>query len=261
MRSCISAFPNLTFYRSALNDSPVVEARAPPPRSKFFNQPDPSSKTSSLPTPSPLLPLPIVFVAHDNSEAVDRHSLLNRGEVEIILEIVGDLLLQNKTLEASDIGIISPYAAQTKYLSWLFSPRPLDEGDYNGSVGVSVASQRLTRLLGAHRAADATRVEVNTVDGFQGREKSVIILSTVRSNKTGHIGFLTDKRRLNVALTRAKDALFVVGNEKTLRMATMSEWKAADVDADGDVWRNYLTWMRGNGLVRQWDGQGDMGED
>lgn len=66
-------------------------------------------------------------------------------------------------------------------------------------------------------------VEINTVDGYQGREKDVVILTTVRSERSG-VGFLSDTRRMNVALTRARTGLYVVGDEKTLLINP--HWKA-----------------------------------
>jgi superfamily I DNA and/or RNA helicase len=59
-------------------------------------------------------------------------------------------------------------------------------------------------------------LEVGTVDGFQGREKEVILLSLVRSNDTGEVGFLSDTRRMNVAMTRARRLLIVVGDSATI---------------------------------------------
>ena len=88
----------------------------------------------------------------------------------------------NKGLCEDDIGIISPYADQVKVIQ------------------------------------ENTAVEVKTVDGFQGREKEIIIISTVRSNNDGNIGFLRDLRRLNVAITRAKRKLIIIGNENTLKV-------------------------------------------
>ncbi len=68
-------------------------------------------------------------------------------------------------------------------------------------------------------------VEIDTVDGFQGREKEVVLISLVRSNSQGEVGFLADTRRMNVAMTRAKRKLMVIGDGATLgRNAFFKKW-------------------------------------
>ena len=64
--------------------------------------------------------------------------------------------------------------------------------------------------------ADVTGLEIDSVDGFQGREKEAVVFSLVRSNPEGEIGFLADIRRTNVALTRARRKLIVIGDSATL---------------------------------------------
>lgn len=108
----------------------------------------------------------------------DSKSIINNLEAEISTNIARDYI--NAGVCEDDIGIISPYADQVKIIQ------------------------------------EMTPVEVKTVDGFQGREKEIIIISTVRSNDNGNIGFLQDLRRLNVAITRAKRKLIIVGNKNTL---------------------------------------------
>ena len=109
----------------------------------------------------------------------DSKSIMNQLESEIAVRIAKDYL--DAGISEEDIGIISPYADQVKVIQ------------------------------------EKTPVEVKTVDGFQGREKEIIIISTVRSNDDGNIGFLKDLRRLNVAITRAKRKLIIVGNRETLK--------------------------------------------
>ena len=75
----------------------------------------------------------------------------------------------------------------------------------------------MSRGLGDVYKRQLSSIEVKTVDGYQGREKEVIVFSCVRSNSEGRIGFLSDPRRLNVALTRAKRGLIVIGDPSTLR--------------------------------------------
>jgi len=90
-------------------------------------------------------------------------------------------------VEPSGVAVISPYDAQVQRLRELLAAR-LEEG-----------------------------LEVDTVDGFQGREKEAVVVSLVRSNDAGEVGFLADVRRMNVAITRARKKLVVVGDGATVR--------------------------------------------
>lgn len=93
--------------------------------------------------------------------------------------------------ERADVGIISPYKAQVQYLRAL-----LRADDFLRPLRRSVS--------------------VNTVDAFQGQERDVIVLSLVRDNAAGQIGFLSDLRRMNVAITRARTKLIIIGSAATL---------------------------------------------
>ena len=109
----------------------------------------------------------------------DSKSIINKLEASIVVDLVNNLLKEG--VKINDIGIITPYADQVNLIK------------------------------------NKVDVEVKSVDGFQGREKEIIIISTVRSNNNGNLGFLTDLRRLNVSLTRAKRKLIIVGNKNTLK--------------------------------------------
>lgn len=84
---------------------------------------------------------------------------------------------------------------------------------------------------------------VSTVDSYQGQERDIIIISTVRSNLRGNVGFLQDERRINVALTRAKESVIVVGNSRTLN--------------NSQIWKNYLDWVSENGTYQSYEGDGN----
>lgn len=120
---------------------------------------------------------------------------INKDEASLTLTVLRDYIerigICRVMEEKLDIGVISPYRAQVHYL------RHLIKND---------AFLKPLRKL----------ISVNTVDGFQGQERDIIIISMVRSNVEGRIGFLKDLRRMNVAMTRARMKLIIIGNKATL---------------------------------------------
>ena len=125
----------------------------------------------------------------------DTYGRINKGEailtlslLQIYLQRVGKQRILDDRI---DVGIISPYRAQVQYLKRLLNKR---------------AFFKPFRHL----------ISVNTVDGFQGQERDVILISLVRANDTGQIGFLRDLRRMNVAITRARMKLFILGDATTM---------------------------------------------
>ena len=119
-------------------------------------------------------------------------SKLNEKEATFVAFKVRQLIKHGVAVE--DIAVIAPYAAQVRRLRKIFRNVKTESGEI----------------------AEIANVEVDTVDGFQGREKEVVVISLVRSNTQCEIGFLQDYRRTNVALTRARRKLIVVGDSATL---------------------------------------------
>lgn len=120
---------------------------------------------------------------------------INKDEALIALATLQNYLerisISRVMEEKMDIGVISPYRAQAQYLKHLIKRTPF----FNP-----------VRKL----------ITVNTVDGFQGQERDIMLISMVRSNDEGQIGFLRDLRRMNVAMTRARMKLLIIGNSETL---------------------------------------------
>ena len=120
---------------------------------------------------------------------------INKAEAELTLLTLAEYFTkigkQRVLSESIDVGIISPYRAQVQYLKKLIKKYEF--------------FKPYRRLI-----------SVNTVDGFQGQERDVILISLVRSNDEGQIGFLKDLRRMNVAITRARMKLIILGNKDTM---------------------------------------------
>ena len=126
----------------------------------------------------------------------ENHGRINKAEAELVLSTLNNYInkigRERFLAERLDVGIISPYKVQTQYLRQQIRKRE---------------EFRPFRQV----------ISVNTVDGFQGQERDIIIISLVRSNENGQIGFLSDLRRMNVAMTRARMKLIIFGDKATLQ--------------------------------------------
>lgn len=156
-------------------------------------------------TTTPLAFIDTAGAEFDEQLEPEGESKLNPKEANLVIRLVRELFAAGVC--ANQIAVIAPYAAQVRFLR--------------------------NRL-------DAPELEIDTVDGFQGREKEVVIITMTRSNPIGEIGFLSDTRRTNVALTRAKRKLIVIGDSATLGgnpfYASMLKY-FDDNDAYQSVWQ------------------------
>jgi len=157
-------------------------------------------------TRTPMLFLDTSGAGHEETEEGETSSRLNVGEADLIVDFIKRLLAAGVTPQ--QIAVISPYSGQVRRLR-----------------------EKLSEV--------APEVEIDSVDGFQGREQEVVLVSLVRSNAEGNIGFLADVRRTNVAFTRARRKLIVVGDGACLAhhefYKRMIDYAEA-VGAYGSVW-------------------------
>eukprot|EP00921_Rhytidocystis_pertsovi_P009173 GHVQ01014764.1.p1 GENE.GHVQ01014764.1~~GHVQ01014764.1.p1 ORF type:complete len:1556 (+),score=150.82 GHVQ01014764.1:209-4876(+) len=196
MHPSISEFPNMQFYQGKLKNEDVNDMNRPPV--KGFRWPSRHCRVCLVDVS------PAVQGSHDGFERTQGTSKYNLMEIPAVLAIIRSIL-ESDGVPPKQIGVLTPYDAQKIRLR-----RAVQD-----SFPYEIASQ----------------IEIDSVDGFQGKEKEMVLFSAVRSNSRGEIGFLRDPRRMNVMLTRAKRGLVVVGDQNTL-------W------GDADNWRPWVDWIR-----------------
>eukprot|EP00371_Babesia_bovis_P002669 XP_001611316.1 regulator of nonsense transcripts [Babesia bovis T2Bo] len=185
MHPSISEFPNNQFYKGLITDAIEENSRNP---IKGFEWPSPAYNIAFIDASS--------GGPNGQFESVVGTSRSNALEVEIILMLLKSFLDAGDVRE-SDIGILTAYDAQ----KW-----------------------QLRRKVNQMFGINAQAIEIDSVDGFQGKEKELILFSGVRSNNHKDIGFLKDPRRMNVMLTRARRGLIVVADKFTI-MNDISNWR------------------------------------
>jgi len=176
MHPSLSEFPSNMFYEGSLQNGVTAQERLRP----------------DVDFPWPVPESPMMFWSNLGNEEISASgtSYLNRTEAQNVEKIVTRFFKAG--VQPKDIGIITPYEGQRSYV---------------------VSSMQAS---GTFKKDFYKEIEVASVDAFQGREKDFIVLSCVRSNDHQGIGFLSDPRRLNVALTRAKYGVVILGNPKVL---------------------------------------------
>jgi len=160
--------------------------------------------------PWPQRQMPVAFINLERSEEKrDGSSYINQQEADKALWALQEVC-RSEELGPDDVGIVTPYKGQVNLIKRIIRER--------------LSLQRFR-----------TGLEVESVDGFQGQEKEVIIFCAVRNNREGKVGFLSDWRRLNVMLTRAKRGCIVIGSRLTL--------------VSDPLWQQWLLWAAARGAI------------
>ncbi|KAI3388588.1 hypothetical protein SNEBB_003801 [Seison nebaliae] len=198
MHPFLSKFPSNTFYEGSLQNGVTESERTL----------DVLAKGSFT---WPVEHIPTFFYCCNGQEEISAtgKSCLNRMEATYVRNIVVRLLRCG--LNPEQIGIMTPYEGQRSFL--------FQHIHHSGEISVEHCGE----------------LEISSVDAFQGREKDFIILSCVRSNVKQGIGFLKDPRRLNVAITRAKYGLIIIGNAKLL--------------SEDNIWNHLLHFYQNENLL------------
>ncbi|KAI5954459.1 hypothetical protein KGF54_002234 [Candida jiufengensis] len=227
MHPLISEFPRQKFYNNELLDGITAEARNIPgiPNDKpvYFwdtkgNAPEQSVKN---------------FLREDRG-----YTYTNQKEINYLKQILQTLIIE-KGISRDDIGIITPYSGQRDLISSVLVKDDIinpTQQELKIEIDIDDISND-SKPVNIHIVSG---IMIASIDAFQGREKNFMIMSCVRSNTKNNIGFLKDERRLNVALTRAKYGMVIVGDFKCLKY--------------GDkLWNDYLTYLESKHLVHNSD--------
>ncbi|KAL8194025.1 hypothetical protein R6Q57_026267 [Mikania cordata] len=191
MHPSISLFPNREFYDKSILDGVNVKSKT---YGKRFLDGDMYGSYS------------FINVTSAKEELDQSHSTKNVMEVAVVGKIVANLFEEaTARKQRVSVGCISPYKAQVNAIQEKIGMKYTGHDNY-------------------------FTVNVRSVDGFQGSEEDVIIISTVRCNSKGSVGFLSNHQRTNVSLTRARYCLWILGNESTL-MNSDTIWKNLIIDA------------------------------
>lgn len=189
MNDDIMRFSSDYFYHGQVESAPEVRFRGILDLDTPMEWIDTSELQDNLDNPeAPELSFKEEFVGESYGRINKAEGLLTMHVLQQYFERIGKQRLLDERI---DVGIISPYRAQVQYLRRLLIKRE-------------------------YFKPFRRQISVNTVDGFQGQERDVIVISLVRSNDEGQIGFLRDLRRMNVAITRARMKVIILGNRQTM---------------------------------------------
>ena len=199
MHESIAKFPSDWFYQGQLKSAPSVGFR------------------SILSYEAPMVWLDTSDLEYNEQATADLSGRYNNEEAKFIVKALEDYTeevgIKRIQDERIDFGLISPYKNQVQRLRQLVKQ----------SAGLKPIKKSIT---------------INTIDGFQGQERDVVLISLVRSNEEGNIGFLRELRRMNVAITRAKMKLIIVGAADTLTRHPFYKKLYEYVERDGKVVRS-----------------------
>lgn len=223
MHPSIAGFPSAIFYDGLLSSPAFLN----------FQRPFPPVLNEIMPCGNPSLGVRMINIGGKCNEMRGESNKFSRSVFSPSLTADASSTFQNEAEAVRVVSLIKQILRFDQQYNLNAATKIGVVTPYNGQVqlvkGMLARDDEFKELV---ESLPSSSVEVNSVDGYQGRERDIIIFSAVRSNRKGNVGFLSDWRRLNVALTRAKSALLVVGDMETL--------------AEGDKhWAAFLKWCQG----------------